>query len=284
MPRIYVSSRYRTPNSQSTSDFVFPIRSGALEFNQHSTAVVDSLCISNVFDSVIAGHNTKVYVRFTNATVPVTLLDKVIELTTGDKTITTLATELQTKLQAAMPTTNDFLNSTVTVTKIDDCRLRFTITGASLVDTGSGMEILTFSQLRLGALPQAWTGTGADALDFNDLQDACSVCGFNQGSLNCVEGSPVTAQHVSFQAYRNLYLHCSSEAESVGPRGESSIILAVVVGNTTRGDIITLNESYTAAPVSLPTAVSELRFQLKDVTGKAVDLQGHDMSFALATQ
>jgi len=116
------------------------------------------------------------------------------------------------------------------------------------------------------------------------LQDACSVCGFNQGSLNCVEGSPVTAQHVSFQAYRNLYLHCSSEAESVGPRGESSIILAVVVGNTTRGDIITLNESYTAAPVSLPTAVSELRFQLKDVTGKIVDLEGHDMSFALATQ
>ena len=77
--------------------------------------------------------------------VPVTLLDKVIELTTGDKTITSLATELQTKLQAAMPTTNDFLNSTVTVTKIDDCRLRFTLTGASLVDTGSGMEILTFS-------------------------------------------------------------------------------------------------------------------------------------------
>jgi len=65
---------------------------------------------------------------------------------------------------------------------------------------------------------------------------------------------------------------------------KSSIILAVVVGNTTRGDIITLNESYTAAPVSLPTAVSELRFQLKDVTGKIVDLEGHDMSFALATQ
>ena len=79
--------------------------------------------------------------------VPVTRVDKVVELTTGDKTITSLATELQTKLQAAMPTTNDFLNSTVTVTKIDDCRLRFTLTGASLVDTGSGMEILTFASL-----------------------------------------------------------------------------------------------------------------------------------------
>ena len=68
------------------------------------------------------------------------------------------------------------------------------------------------------------------------------------------------------------------------PSRRISIILQVVVGNTTRGDIITLNESYTAAPVSLPTAVSELRFQLKDVTGKDVDLEGHDMSFALATQ
>ena len=139
MPRIYVSSRYRTPNSQSTSDFTFPIRSGALEFNQHSTAVVDSLCISNVFDTVIAGHNTKLYVRFTDATAG-TRVDNVVELAPGDYTLTSLVAELQTKLQAAMPTTNDFLNSTVTVTKIDDCRLRFTLTGASLVDTGSGID------------------------------------------------------------------------------------------------------------------------------------------------
>ena len=97
MPRIYVSSRYRTSNSQSTSDFVFPIRSGALELNQHSTAIVDSLCISNVFDTCISGHNTKVYVRFTNASVPVTLSDKIVELTPGDKTITSLATEMQKK-------------------------------------------------------------------------------------------------------------------------------------------------------------------------------------------
>ena len=152
MPRIYVSSRYHTTNSQSTSDFVFPIRSGALEFNQHSTAIVDSLCISNVIDTCISGHNTKVYVRFTNATVPVTISEKVLELTTGDKNITALATELQTKLQAEMPNTNVF--SSVTVTKVDNCRLRFAITGASLVDTGSSMEILTFSQLRLGALSQ----------------------------------------------------------------------------------------------------------------------------------
>jgi hypothetical protein len=192
--------------------------------------------------------------------------------------------ELQTKLRAAMPTTGDFVGAVITVTKIGDSKLQLAIAGANLVDTASRMEILTFSQLRLGALSQAWTGTGADALDFNDLQDACAVCGFNSGLVLCADGAFSLSQHVSFQAYRNLYLHCSSEAESVGPRGESSIILAVVVGNTTRGDIISLNESYPAAPVSLPTAVSELRFQLKDVTGKNVDLEGHDMSFALATQ
>jgi len=192
--------------------------------------------------------------------------------------------ELQTKLRAATPTTGDFVGAVLTVSKIGDSKLQLAIAGANIVDTASRVDILTFSQLRLGALFLAWTGTGADALDFNDLQDACSVCGFNSGIVYCADGAHKTSQHVSFQAYRNLYLHCSSEAESVGPRGESSIILAVVVGNTTRGDIITLNESYTAAPVSLPTAVSELRFQLKDVTGKNVDLHGHDMSFALVTQ
>ena len=49
---------------------------------------------------------------------PVTRLDKVVELTPGDNTITSLAAELQTKLQAAMPTTSDFVSSVVTVTKI----------------------------------------------------------------------------------------------------------------------------------------------------------------------
>ena len=182
-----------------------------------------------------------------------------------------------------MPTTGDFVGAVITVTKIGDSKLQLAIAKANIA-AGTRMDILTFSQLRLGALFLPWTGTGVDELDFNDLQDACSVCGFNSHIMFCAGGAFALSQHVSFQAYRNLYLHCSSEAESVGPRGESSIILAVVVGNTTRGDIITLNESYTAAPVSLPTAVSELRFQLKDVTGKNVDLHGHDMSFALVTQ
>ena len=186
-----------------------------------------------------------------------------------------------------MPNTGDFFGVALTVKKVEDCRLQFAISGLSLADTQSNMEILTFSQLRQGATnpyPIQWTGTGDDALDFNDLQDACSVCGFNSGIVYCSVGLPAKAQHVSFQAYRNLYLHCSSEAESVGPRGESSVILQVVVGTTTRVDIITLKESYTDAPVSLPTAISELRFQPKDVTGRTVDLEGHDMSFALVTR
>ena len=209
MPRIYVSSRYRTPNSQSTSDFTFPIRSGALEFNQHSTAIVDSLCISNVFDTVIAGHNTKLYVRFTDATAG-TRVDNVVQLAPGDYTLTSLVAELQTKLRAAMPTTGDFVGAVLTVTKIGDSKSQLAIAGANLVDTASRIDILTFSQLRLGALSQAWTGTGADALGFNDLQDACSVCGFNSGIVYCADGAHKTSQHVSFQAYRNLYLHCSS--------------------------------------------------------------------------
>ena len=131
MPRIYVSSRYRTPNSQSTSDFTFPIRSGALEFNQHSTAVVDSLCISNVFDTVIAGHNTMLYVRFTDATAA-TRVDKVVELAPGEYTLTSLVAELQTKLRAAMPTTGDFVGAVLTVTKIGDSKLQVAIAWAML--------------------------------------------------------------------------------------------------------------------------------------------------------
>ena len=71
-------------------------------------------------------------------------MDKVVQLAPGDYTLTSLATELQTKLQAAMPTTGDFFGVALTVTKVDDCRLQFAISGLSLADTDSNMEILTF--------------------------------------------------------------------------------------------------------------------------------------------
>ena len=140
MPRIYVSSRYRTPNSQSTSDFTFPIRSGALEFNQHSTAIVDSLCISNVFDSVIAGHNTKLYVRFTDATAA-SRVDNVVDLAPGDYTLTSLVAELQNKLRAAMPTTGDFVGAVLTVTKIGDSKLQLAIADHHCVEPAGIMVV-----------------------------------------------------------------------------------------------------------------------------------------------
>ena len=106
----------------------------------------------------------------------------------------------------------------------------------------------------------------------------------NQGTLECIGVTEKTGQLVDFQAYRTIYIHASGEADSVGPRGESSIILSVVCGNTTKGDVLTLNESYTAAPIALPIAMSQMTFSVRDVRGKLIDLQGHDVSFALITQ
>jgi hypothetical protein len=97
-----------------------------------------------VFDTVIAGHNTKLYARFSDATAG-SRVDNVVQLAPGDYTLTSLVTELQTKLQTAMPTTGDFVGVALTVTKIGDAKLQLAIAGASLVDTASRMEILTFS-------------------------------------------------------------------------------------------------------------------------------------------
>ena len=279
MPRIYVSSRYRTLNSESTSNFTFPLQSGALEFGEGATATIDSLALSNVFDTVIEGHNRKIYARYYDAAAN-TRLDKVLLLSVGDKTVTTLATEVQTLLQGANPGTGAWANTTVTCVAVGQ-KLKFGVTGLVAF---SALEILTYDQIRTGKLTEAWTGTGVDALDFSDAQEACAVLGVNQGTLECIGATEKTGQLVDFQAYRTIYIHASGEADSVGPRGEGSIILSVVVGNSTKGDIVTLNESYTAAPVSLPIAVSQMTFSVRDVRGKLLDLQGHDVSFALVTQ
>jgi hypothetical protein len=193
-----------------------------------------------------------------------------------------MAAELVLLLQNAHFGSAAFPGTTINVTpSAEDDRFNFNVVGL----TGpSAMELLTFDELRKGYLTIPWTGIGVDALDFNDLQDGCGVVGLNSGTKHCIGAGTITGQHVSFQPYRTLYLHSSSESDSVGPRGETSIILSVVVGNTVRGDLITLNESATASPIAMPTAVSELRFQLRDVNGKNVDLEGHDMSFALIVQ
>ena len=72
--------------------------------------------------------------------------------------------------------------------------------------------------------------------------------------------------------------------KSIGPRGESTIIKKVVVGNTVPGDVIVESLQHGIDYIELPTALSSMYFSLRDSNGKTVDLQGHSLSLTLVVQ
>ena len=92
-------------------------------------------------------------------------------------------------------------------------------------------------------------------------------------------------QFVSLQPYRTLFLHSHIGApKSIGPRGESTIVKKIVVGNTVPGDVIVESLQHGIDYIELPPALSSMHFSLRDSNGKSADLQGHTLSLTLVVQ
>ncbi len=63
MPRIYVTSRNRTPSSASPSDFHFSLQT-PIELPEGAKGFIDSFTCSNTWEAVVAGVNQNLYFQF----------------------------------------------------------------------------------------------------------------------------------------------------------------------------------------------------------------------------
>ena len=87
--RIYIDSRVR--ESGTSSDFRWNL-SAPLELHDGAMGYIDSVCCSNVFNSVVAGHNDSLYFRQTMGQLR---FDKRLRLPPGQYTAASLAVQIQ---------------------------------------------------------------------------------------------------------------------------------------------------------------------------------------------
>ena len=99
--RIYIDSRHRTADSASDSDFSI-LRRRPLELPVNSLGILEQCILSNVFESIIADVNNKLYVR---ESVSGVITDKVLTLGAGSYTPASLATVVATALNTLSGTT-----------------------------------------------------------------------------------------------------------------------------------------------------------------------------------
>ena len=90
--RFYIDSRFR--ESGSASDFRWNLIS-PLELHDGAMGYIDSFCCSNVFNSVVAGHNDSIYFRQTQG---LTKFDKRLHIPPGQYTAASLAVAVQALL------------------------------------------------------------------------------------------------------------------------------------------------------------------------------------------
>ena len=277
MPRIYVTSRNRTPSSASPSDFHFSLQT-PIELPEGAKGYIDSFTCSNTWEAVVAGINQNLYFQYSHL-FPDTLPPLVLE--PGDlSSVADLATKLTTGLAALAP-----FEPTVTVTaSASGNRLLFDCPGLGV---GQSFSVVSRQTLNSGlsAKTQPAGGWGdASALVGAMTKDIQCINAADAGSLTAAQIVNLrTSQMVNLAPYQTIYLHSHiGQPDSYGPSGETTVIASMCVGDSVPGDLITHHANgLVASPIELPSLISDMHFTLRSFDGHVIETDGHDIAFTL---
>jgi hypothetical protein len=273
--RIYITSRNRTLSSASPSDFQFALER-PIELPEGARGIIDSFTCSNVWESVLAGVNQKVYYQYDY------MSQQTVELEPGDLiNVGALATKLTTAIQFESP-----LEPAVTVTASGN-RLLFACPGL-----GVGQRFTLFSRQTLNSGLSAYTRPAGGWADASALVGAMTkdikiIHAADAGSLTPAQVIDLrTSQMVNLSPYQTLYLHSHiGDNDSYGPEGSSTVIASITTGSTVPGDIITHHHNgLLASPIQLPPLLGMMHFSLRSYDGKVIDTDGHDLALTLVCE
>ena len=283
--RFYIDSRFR--ESGTASDFRWNV--APVELHDGAMGYIDSFCCSNVFNSVIAGHNDAIYFRQTQG---LNYFDKKLLIPAGQYTVDSLALAVQVLLnEYALKDCSYFISPVAGGTQL--------VFGA--ISPGVIARIFTTTELE-GNLP-SWEVSNdsfnhpaffahieefsdggdqlvAGELDRRDPGDAGELLGLTDG----VAALPIVGDFVNIMPYRTLYLTSGSvgSANAYSPKGElSQIVKKIIIADSLPGQAILDRLNVTLEPFHMPPSLSSLHFSLRDRKGKVVNCKGHSISFTL---
>jgi hypothetical protein len=247
--KLYIDSRFKTAGSASHSDFTFQLPR-SIELPAGTRAVVDSVQIPNVFQTVEPGRST-LYLSIHQAGVePV---ERILVLVPGHYNAFSLAIHVKDQLNALSYGQWDVVYNEPTG------RLSMTVTGGPLYVRLRGRD---------PALPN----------------DALEVIGAGEGGIDIVNGvAEIMPHHVDVVGVRVLFLASSNFGayNCLGPRGETDYIRQIMVNEGYSG-YITDKLNHPGEYIDVGGAqLQSLKFRLVDGTGAVVDMKGRSIAFSI---
>ena len=98
--KVYVDTKFKSPDSKSTSDFSIELPETA-HFNDNSVFYIDDVSIPHTWYSIEEDLNDKIYMRLTETSNNINITHSyIITLTAGNYTGAEMATMIQTKINA----------------------------------------------------------------------------------------------------------------------------------------------------------------------------------------
>ena len=186
LKKIYIDSRDRTPDSVSSSNFKITLPY-TVHMLENTIFFITDVCIPNVWKTIETDFNDRLYLFYRtpsgSTTVQLTIpreIYTVVQLSSGNYTLATLATEIQTKLINALDATARSFTSFVVSADALNTTLTISMTGSS-----NQVYFKLFTDVEVIASPQSWSGIDPGNLkSANDIITLVKPMSFNTTMKN----------------------------------------------------------------------------------------------------
>jgi hypothetical protein len=261
MHKIYIDSIFRTSDSKSSTDFKIQLHQ-PLEIQENMKLYITDINIPNTWYA-IEETNKYMYVRiYENSS----FRDYIITLTIKNYSMTDLAAEIQSKLNAAV--NKGF------VINLDTNTGKYTF---NTTLTNFTYEIFSDSQLKVLT---DWKGryyTKENPKTCNNI-----LRNFKDSIYSST--NPFVSGFVNILNYESLYIRSNiSNLSNIGPDGYSSNIIKKVNVSDSFGNLINfyLGNSIDYTYIISRNNLSVLEFRITDAYNNVIDLHGSDISLTL---
>jgi len=259
--KVYIDSRFRTPDSFSTSSFKFQLARN-LYMPKNTVFYIEDVCIPNTWLTIETGVNDSLYIRMAG-----TGTGRILKLRTGQYTVTSLAAEIQNQINSNGNLPGLTVSANVAYNSI------------TISTSGFDFRIPTDYEL---AEYDDFTYP-ASAYDRSNPQSCNTILGNTSGSSIWYTSSrPYTSGFLQL-THNNIYLSSPNLGTytTLGARGESNILKKIPV-TSAYGYLIV--DQYTSNHDFLDCSeqtLSTLEFNIKDVEGNILNLHGYNVSFSI---
>ena len=266
--KIYVDSKYKTPDSISDSNFKFQLPQ-TVALPDDCSFFISDVCIPHSWYT-INDFNCNLYLRtFDGSGVQ---NDYILTLAKQSYNGATFATQLASKIQTATstaPTVSYDVNKNTLSLYIGTLEFQF-LTDRELQDPAA---------LTLGGF--AWNGASYDA---NDLKSANGIISNTGNQSVAYINTYPKACILNLQPIRNVYIHSTNlgNYDTIGSRGEQTIIKKVPVNNNYSEMIFSdyTSGGYDMLDCSKQT-LRQLHFIITNVDGVEMPFNNHHVSFSI---